>query len=116
MPSRSPEAALRHMLDNIELARELVADGDPERFASDWRNFYAATRCLEIISEASRRLDEALRLRHSDVPRRDVADAGNVYRHGYESVDPQRVWDTITLALPALETVVRAELARIGPC
>lgn len=98
------------MLDNIGLAREAVAGGDPERFASDWKTFYAATRCLEIISEASRRLPDELKARHPEVPWRDVADAGNVYRHGYEDVDPRRVWDTITYALPPLEDVLLKEL------
>ena len=115
MPSRTPEAALRHMLDNIGLAREVVADSTPERFASDWRSFYAATRCLEIISEASRALDDDTRARHPSVPWRDVADAGNVYRHGYESIDPGRVWHTIVDALPALEAAVRTELEQASP-
>jgi uncharacterized protein with HEPN domain len=44
------------------------------------------------------------------VPWRNVADAGNLYRHGYESVDPRRVWDTIVEALPTLEEAVKAEL------
>lgn len=69
------------MLDNIRLAREIVADGEPERFASDWRSVYAATRCLEIISEASRRLDGSTKARHPDVAWRNIADAGNIYRH-----------------------------------
>lgn len=98
------------MLDNIRLARELVTGGDFEQFASDWRNVYAGIRCLEIISEASRRLDEAHKDRHPHVPWRNVADAGNVYRHGYEAVDPRRVWDTIVEGLPTLEAAVKAEL------
>ncbi len=39
-----------------------------------------------------------------------VAGAGNIYRHRYEDVAPAQVWMTVTLALPALESVVRAEL------
>ena len=103
------------MLDNIQLAREVTLGTNAERFAADWRTFYAATRCLEIISEASRRLDDGTRSRHRNVPWRDIADAGNVYRHGYESVDPRRVWDTIIEALPVLEVAVRTELERLGP-
>lgn len=110
MPSRSPVAALRDMLENIERARELTVDGDRERFAADWRSVYAATRCLEIVSEASRRLEDGLKARHPDVPWRDVADAGNIYRHAYEAVDPRRIWDTIVDALPVLEAALRSEL------
>lgn len=102
------------MLDNILLARETVAGGDAERFAADWKTFYAATRCLEIISEASRRLPETMKARHPGTPWRDIADAGNGYRHGYEDVAPRRIWDTIVEALPQLEVAIRTELARRG--
>jgi uncharacterized protein with HEPN domain len=39
------------------------------------------TRCLEIISEASRRLPESLKARHPEIPWKQIAGAGNVYRH-----------------------------------
>jgi signal transduction histidine kinase len=37
-------------------------------------------RCLEIISEASRRLPEALKDRHPSMPWKEMAGAGNIYR------------------------------------
>jgi hypothetical protein len=37
-------------------------------------------RCLEIISEASRRLPEALKDRHPSMPWNEMAGAGNIYR------------------------------------
>jgi hypothetical protein len=44
------------------------------------------TRCLEIISEASRRLPEAMKARHPSIAWSDMAGAGNVYRHDYDDV------------------------------
>ena len=38
--------------------------------------------------------------------------AGNVYRHDYEDVLAQLVWDTVVRALPSLKTVIEAEIAR----
>jgi len=55
------------MLQNIDRARTLAA-GAQESFGSDWRTVYAATRCLEIISEASRRLDEDIKAGNPDIP------------------------------------------------
>ena len=72
--------------------------------------FYAATRCLEIISEASRRLPVDLRDRHSSLPWRQMMDAGNLYRHQYSNVAEHRVWRTIHENLPPLQTIVEAEL------
>lgn len=41
-----------------------------------------------------------------------MAAAGNVYRHDYEDVAAQYVWDTVHLALPPLRAVIEQELAR----
>jgi uncharacterized protein with HEPN domain len=41
--------------------------------------------------------------------------AGNVYRHDYEDVAAELVWDTLQQALPPLRAVVEEELKRLGP-
>ncbi|WP_420824055.1 DUF86 domain-containing protein [Telmatospirillum siberiense] len=63
-PSDRTRQALLDILDNAELACSFVVGMTWQEFVSDRRTFYAATRCLEIISEASRRLDDATRERH----------------------------------------------------
>jgi uncharacterized protein with HEPN domain len=72
---------------------------------------YAIVRCLEIISEASRRLSAELKARHSQIPWPEMAAAGNFYRHKYENVLPERVWKTLQDDLPALRTAIEQELA-----
>ncbi|WP_348637543.1 HepT-like ribonuclease domain-containing protein [Bradyrhizobium sp. ISRA443] len=71
------------------------------------------TRCLEIISEASRRLPADLKARHPGIVWKQMAGAGNVYRHDYEDVAAQFVWDTVELALPPLRAVVEQEIVRL---
>jgi uncharacterized protein with HEPN domain len=71
---------------------------------------YAVTRCLEIISEASRRLSDALKARHPQIGWKEMAGAGNIYRHDYEDVAATRVWDTVQLALPPLRAAIEQEL------
>jgi ribonuclease HepT-like protein len=75
---------------------------------------YAVTRCLEIISEASRRLPDELKARHPRISWKQMAAAGNVYRHDYEDVAAQLVWDTVQQALPPLRAVVEEELNNLG--
>jgi uncharacterized protein with HEPN domain len=83
---------------------------NPSDFAADRRSFYAAVRCLEIISEASRRLDEGLLARHPELPWRAIMGSGNVYRHNYDNVAEAFVWRTVHDSLPPLSAVVRQEL------
>ena len=40
-----------------------------------------------------------------------MAGAGSIYRHDYEDVIEQRVWQTVREALPPLLAIVEAELA-----
>jgi uncharacterized protein with HEPN domain len=63
------------------LAFQFVRDFDRDAFKADLRTVYAVTRCLEIISEASRRLPDELKARHPAIAWRQMAAAGNVYRH-----------------------------------
>jgi uncharacterized protein with HEPN domain len=111
MHSSQFETALRDILRNIELAEEFVVGFDREAFLSDIRTIYAVTRCLEIMSEASRRLPADLKARHPSIPWREMAGAGNVYRHDYEDVAAQYVWETVDLSLPPLRIAVERELA-----
>jgi uncharacterized protein with HEPN domain len=112
MPSSAEERSLRDILFHIDLATEFIAGFDRDTFKSDLRTLYAVTRCLEIISEASRRLPDDLKARHPAIAWKQMAGAGNVYRHDYEDVAAQFVWDTVQRALPPLREVVEAEITR----
>jgi uncharacterized protein with HEPN domain len=110
MHSERSRAALDDIATHIDLALQFTADLDFERFAADMRTVLAVIRCLEVISEASRRLPDAVKARHPSIPWRNIAGAGNIYRHDYGSVSPRRLWDTVHSALPPLRAVVAQEL------
>jgi len=114
MPSERTAGPLRDILHHIELAGQFVGGDDRDSFVADLRTVYAVTRCLEIISEASRRLPEELKARHSAISWRQMAGAGNVYRHDYEDVAAQFVWETVQRALPPLRDVITQEIERLG--
>jgi uncharacterized protein with HEPN domain len=116
MPSK-PADTQRWLLDiqhNIHLASKFVDGLTYVQFVEDARAFYAATRCLEIISEASRRLPVELKERHPSIPWTRMAGAGNVYRHDYEDVEQKLVWQAIKHRLPELLTVVERELNKLS--
>lgn len=110
MPSSAADTALRDMLHHIDLAASFSAGFDQVSFKLDIKTVYAVTRCLEIISEASRRLPEVLKARHPSIGWKQMAAAGNVYRHDYEDVAAEFVWETVKRALPALRVAIEKEL------
>jgi uncharacterized protein with HEPN domain len=88
MPSER-EATRRWLNDirhHIAMAEGFAAGMTYATFKDDNLHLYAVTRCLEIISEASRRLPEALKERHPEIQWKDMAATGNIYRHEYEDV------------------------------
>ena len=96
------------------MAEGFVAGMSYDAFKDDNLHLYAVTRCLEIISEASRRLPDDLKARHPSIEWREMAAAGNIYRHEYEDVAARRIWRTLTVNVPLLRVVIEAELARGG--
>lgn len=110
MPSRTADTALRDMLHHIDLAIRFADGFDRESFRRDTKTIYAVTRCLEIISEASRRLPDDLKQRHPAIAWKQMAGAGNIYRHDYEDVAADLVWETVQRALPPLHVALEGEL------
>ncbi|KAB2874187.1 MAG: DUF86 domain-containing protein [Bauldia sp.] len=108
--SKAVHHALLAIRENIVLARIFVSGFTSESFVADRRATYAVTRCLEIISEASRRLTDEVTARHPHVPWRQIMAAGNYYRHDYDNVSPQMLWATVEDALHELDLAVSAEI------
>ena len=112
MPFDRSRATLVEILDNVNLAEEFVRNVSADELANDVMRFHATTRVLEIISEASRRLPVEMKARHPEVPWNQIAGAGNVYRHGYDVVAPEIVWNTAHDGLTTLRRAVEIELGR----
>jgi uncharacterized protein with HEPN domain len=116
MPSDSsvPRRWLDDILYHIQIANEFVGSITYDSFKNDRLRLYGVVRCLEIISEASRRLPDELKGRHPSIAWREMAAAGNIYRHEYEDVAARAVWRTLTHDLPLLREVIERELADLG--
>ena len=104
MPSEAD--AVRRWLHDIRhhaaMAQSFVEGMSYETFRDDLRSLYAVTSCLEIISEASRRLPDELKARHPSIAWKNMAGAGNIYRHDYEDVTASFVWVVLQDHLPPM--------------
>ena len=67
MLSDKQRGILRDIIHQMELAERFIENRDLESFERDELHLYAVTRCLEIISEASRRLPDELKARHPSI-------------------------------------------------
>ncbi|HEY1224581.1 MAG TPA: HepT-like ribonuclease domain-containing protein [Brevundimonas sp.] len=108
MPS-DPARALDDIHDHIVLATVWLGDLTLDQFIEDRLRVYAVVRCLEVISEAARRLPTDMLDRHPQIPWHAIKASGNVYRHQYEDVLERDVFNTVRHHLPILAAVIRAE-------
>jgi len=100
--------AIEDMVAAIQRIEEFVVGMDFAGYQQDAKTRSAVERQLEILSEASRRLepDTFERLLGEDGP--PVRAIGNVLRHEYQRVSDKVIWDTVVRDLPGL----RARLER----
>lgn len=101
----------RHMLDH---SREAVAllHGKTRADLKDTRLLeLGLVRLVEIVGEAGARVSKEERAKHPEIPWDDVVGMRNRLIHGYEMVDLEILWDTVTDDLPPLIAV----LERIVP-
>ena len=97
------------MFDMLEAIRQIEATAkhlNAETLAADVTRYRAIERWLEIISEASRHIGEDLKALEPAIEWKQIANIGNVLRHGYQSIDHRVLWNIIQGDLPALSTAV----------
>ena len=98
---------LEQMAREIAAARRLAIVHTRESLFADEVAWAALERFVERISEASRRLDPALKAREPTIPWSDIAGIGNILRHNYDRVDPILLWNILTVDLPELADAVQ---------
>jgi uncharacterized protein with HEPN domain len=111
MERRAP-LALLHILDGIVDFLAIVGSADAIELARDRTRRYAAERCVEIISEASRRIPQEWKAEHPEIPWQDIAGIGSVLRHNYEEVNLEILIKLRGPSLEALDRAVKALLAK----
>jgi uncharacterized protein with HEPN domain len=84
---------------------------DFDGFMSDDDLRRAFVRALEIIGEATRKLDKDFRGAHSAIEWRAIAGTRDKLIHEYEGVDYQLVWDMVRTDIPPFLEQIRAILA-----
>jgi len=65
---RSELVRLRDILDNVDAVAEMMADIDLAAYRRDYKLRRAVERCVEIISEASRKIPDKLKAEFPDQP------------------------------------------------
>ena len=92
---------------------EFVEDMTFEAFQRDDKTASAVLRKFEIIGEAAKQVPEGIRMRHPDIPWKEMAGMRDRLIHGYFGADLHLVWMTVKNRLPSLEEQIADILSEI---
>ena len=109
MPRHDPQVRVQHMLEYAREAIGLMRDKRRADLDTDRTLGLATLRCLEIVGEAASQIPKSLRQQHPQIPWPQIIGTRNRLVHGYDLVDYDIIWSTITEDLPPLV----AELEKI---
>jgi uncharacterized protein with HEPN domain len=101
MPDRD-DATLLDIINAAQLVVEWSAGIEKATFLADRKSQSAIERQLEILGEATKRLSTPFREQHPHIPWRQIAGLRDVLIHRYDDVNPDLLWETVSVAVPAL--------------
>ena len=93
---------LNDIIRSMDLSQNFVEDQTLKTFKEDNKTQFAVIRCLEIIGEATKRLPNNLRESNPEIPWKAMAGMRDRLIHGYDVVDPEIVWITVTKTIPGI--------------
>ena len=65
--------------------------------------FYAVVKNIEIVGEATYMLTNEFKSSHQSIPWQVIEKMRHVLVHGYYTISPEKVWETIQNDLPVLK-------------
>lgn len=101
--NKEPKLFIEHILESIAFIESYIGDIELKDFIADQQKQDSVLRRLEIIGEAVKNLPESFKLRHRDIPWKQIAGMRDVLIHDYFGVDLLQVWNTVHKELPKLK-------------
>ncbi len=101
------DSSLLDIARSAHLLENFIQGMTKTQFLNDLKTQSAVLHQLLIIGEAVKRLSEAFRQQHLNIPWRLIAGMRDKLIHAYDSVDLDEVWKTAVNDIPDLLTNIR---------
>lgn len=101
---------LEHMLSAIDNVEEFTKDISLDDFVKSKVLFFAVVKNIEIVGEATYMLTKEYKQSHQSVPWLVIEKMRHVLVHGYYTISPEKVWETVQEDIPLLKEQIIALL------
>ena len=102
MSRRDNRVSIEDMLSHASEAVELLGEMSLEQLTGNRVMQLALTQLVEIVGEAANRISQTTQQRHPEILWVQIIGMRNRLIHGYDVIDLDVLWDTITDDLPPL--------------
>jgi uncharacterized protein with HEPN domain len=99
---REDRIRLTHMVESARRAVRIASGLTAASLAADEVRMLAVVKSIEMIGEASTKVSEATQQRLPAIDWLGVRQMRNRLIHGYDTIDPARVWDALSIDVPPL--------------
>ena len=110
MLKRSTRIHLQDILETLDGAQEIMKGVSLEDYRGNFEKRKALERCVEIVSEASRHIPDAMKSKYPNSYWPEIRDIGNLLRHEYQRVDDLIMWRIAQNYFPELRRVIKEML------
>ena len=114
MTQHDHRVRLRHMLDHGREALQMIQGRERRDLDHNRMLQLSLTRLVEIVGEAASKIAPADRANYPRIPWPEMVGMHQRLVHGYDVVDLQVLWDTITDDLPPLIAELERALGEEG--
>jgi uncharacterized protein with HEPN domain len=109
---REDRVRLTHMIEAAEAAIRFTAGRDRASLDADQMLRFAIVRAVEVVGEAAARVSAAAQAESPSIPWREIIAMRNRLVHAYFDINTDILWTTVTEEIPAILSILRAELQR----
>ena len=102
MPRHDPKVRLQHMREYAQKALAMIQGQKREDLENDEKLRLALTRLVELIGEAANQVPAEIKDLYPEIPWPKIIGMRHRLIHGYDFVDDDILWNTITGNLPSL--------------
>ncbi|MGB9939272.1 DUF86 domain-containing protein [Methanosarcina sp.] len=110
---RDPEDFLIDILNSIEKIESFIEGFEFEDFSTDDKTIYAVILALEIIGEATKDLPDSLKIRHPEVPWREMSGLRDKMVHGDFGLDLEAIWNIAVEDVSSLKPLIARILSEM---